>query len=105
MTTYHFGVPGWAIWVSHILAGLFLLYVGKNGLDGKQMNRNVALILIITGVLAAIYHVHLYIYNATMEKEGFRLKCSRDKTQLKRCEYIQDDEPKLRQKEEYYAGR
>ena len=97
MTTYHFGVPGFVIWSSHILAGLLLLYIGKNALDGKIMNRNIAILLMITGALAIIYHVHLYIYNRTMEKEGFRLKCSRDKTQLKHCEYIQDDEPHLRE--------
>ena len=110
LPTYSFGIPGIVIYALHIIAGLLLLYVGKNALDGNLMNRNIAILLIIIGSLAALYHAHLYFYNS-FGKEKFRLNCYYDKTMKKHCDYIQDDEPKLRGqkenygKEYYYAGR
>ena len=60
---YSFGVPGLIIWVSHIVMGLFLVYIGRMVLNGVKLNRNIALILAIIGSLATIYHIHLMLYD------------------------------------------
>ena len=56
---YHFNVPGMIIWISHILIGLILFYVGRQILDKKTVDRNIALVLLVTGPLAAVYHAHI----------------------------------------------
>ena len=66
---YHFGVPGLAIWIQHILSGLLLLYIGYEGVTTGKISRNMSLILIVVGVLAALYHAHLWYYNSKKEKE------------------------------------
>ena len=68
MTTYHFGVPGMAIWIGHIIMGVFFAYVGKQLLDG-MVSRNIALTIMILGVLAVVYHTHLAIYNYMYEND------------------------------------
>ena len=57
---YHFGVPGYIIWISHIIIGLLLSYVGYNIVFNKKINNNIGLIVLVIGVLAAIYHIHIW---------------------------------------------
>jgi uncharacterized membrane protein len=57
---YHFGVPGSIIWISHIIIGLLLSYVGYNIVFNKKINNNIGLIVLVIGVLAAIYHIHIW---------------------------------------------
>ena len=63
MATYHFGVPAIAIWMQHIVSGLLLLYIGYVGVSTGKISKNMSLILIVVGVLAALYHAHLWYYN------------------------------------------
>lgn len=60
--TYHFGVPSVAVWTSHILIGLFLAYVGYNMIENKKLPKYVPITLIVLGVLALLYHAHLWYY-------------------------------------------
>ena len=62
---YHFGVSNELIWISHILIGIFLVYVGYQVLNNKPLHQIVSLALIVTGVLAALYHLHLWHYNSS----------------------------------------
>ena len=63
MDTYHFGVPVTAIWMQHIVIGLLLLYIGYVGVNTGEISKNMSLILIIVGVLAALYPAYLWYYN------------------------------------------
>lgn len=60
---YHFGVPGIAIWLTHILSGLLLIYVGYLNLNKVCVNKIISLILIVAGSLASTYHLHLWYFN------------------------------------------
>ena len=66
---YHFGVPGIAVWIQHILSGLLLLYIGYEGLSTGKISKNMSLILVVVGVLAAAYHAHLWYYNSKHKKK------------------------------------
>jgi len=72
---YHFGVPNEAIWSSHILMGLFFIYVGYELIMKRKLSIPVALVLIVLGAMGALYHIHLWY-------EGYRTtsikKVSRD---------------------------
>jgi uncharacterized membrane protein len=59
---YHFGVPGFFIWISHILIGLLLSYVGYQLVFKNNVNHNIGLIILVIGVMAVLYHVHIW-YN------------------------------------------
>ena len=63
MSSYHFGVPSIAVWIQHILSGLLLLYIGYVGVSTGKISKNMSIILIVVGVLAALYHTHLWYYN------------------------------------------
>ena len=59
---YHFNVPGIFVWISHILLGIFLVYVGYMILNKKPLSQIVSLSLIVIGCLGILYHIHLW-YN------------------------------------------
>jgi uncharacterized membrane protein len=66
---YSFGVPGYAVWTSHILIGIYLVYVGWVLYDKKRLDKYAPIILIVLGVLAALYHGHIwYIYLTEEDK-------------------------------------
>lgn len=58
--TYHFGIPGYAVWVAHILIGIFLIYVGWALYDKKKIDKYSPIVLIVVGALAALYHAHIW---------------------------------------------
>ena len=58
--TYSFGVQKELIWTTHILVGIYFLYLGKLLLNKYQYH---AIILIVFGVLMSLYHSHLWYYN------------------------------------------
>ncbi len=64
---YHFGVPGFVVWTSHILIGLYLVYVGWVLYDKKRLDKYAPILLIVLGVLAALYHSHIW-YTELVEK-------------------------------------
>jgi len=53
---YAFGVPEWLVHITHILNGLMFIMVGSKVL---RINELVSLYLIVSGSLAALYHIHL----------------------------------------------
>lgn len=58
--SYHFDVPAVAVWASHIIIGIFLLYIGYLLVEGKKVNKWIGITLIVLGVIAALYHAHLW---------------------------------------------
>ena len=58
--TYNYGIPGYVIWTFHILFGLFLIYLGYLLLHKQHISENIAVIIIVLGSLASLYHAHLY---------------------------------------------
>tara|TARA_A100001015_G_C14913324_1_gene681340 strand:- start:767 stop:1045 length:279 start_codon:yes stop_codon:yes gene_type:complete len=67
---YHFGVSGIVIWLSHILMGTFFSYVGYLTLNKKPIPQIVSLALINLGVLAFLYHLHLWLYKSHSRKNN-----------------------------------
>lgn len=63
--TYSYGIPGPVIWIMHMIIGLLILYVGYVELNHYRVSQLVALLLIILGVLAILYHGHLYYLNGS----------------------------------------
>lgn len=61
---YHFGVPGIAVWIQHIMSGLLLLYIGYEGLHTGKISKNMSIILVVMGILAGAYHSHIWYYNS-----------------------------------------
>ena len=57
---YSFGMPNEAIWGSHILMGLFFIYVGYELVMKRKLSIAVALTLVVLGALAVLYHIHLW---------------------------------------------
>lgn len=58
--SYHFGVPGYAVWTSHIIIGAYLVYVGWMLNEKKKVDKVAPIALIVLGVLAALYHAHIW---------------------------------------------
>ena len=58
--TYNFGVPCNAIYASHILMGIFFAYIGYLLIEGKKVNKWISISLIVIGILALLYHSHLF---------------------------------------------
>jgi hypothetical protein len=58
--TYHFDLPGPVVWSTHILIGLFFIYVGGVLLSGKKLPQAIYVTLIVLGVLALAYHAHIW---------------------------------------------
>jgi hypothetical protein len=60
---YHYGLSGQVIWLSHILLGIFYVYLGYLIVEQKQiLNKYYGVVLIVLGVLSSLYHAHLW-YN------------------------------------------
>lgn len=59
--SYSFGVPGYVVWTSHILIGLYLIYVGWTLQETKKIDKYSPIILIVLGTLAALYHAHIWL--------------------------------------------
>jgi hypothetical protein len=59
---YHFGVASEIIWTSHILMGVFFIYVGYEIIMKRRLPVYVALIVVVLGALGALYHAHIW-YN------------------------------------------
>ena len=60
---YSYGIPGTAIWATHLLIGLFLLYVGHATLNHQPIYQTVSVILMILGSIVILYHGHLMYLN------------------------------------------
>ena len=62
MSIYHFGVPKVAVWSSHILMGLYFIYLGFQLLDIRRLD---GVVLLVIGALASLYHSHIWYYHVT----------------------------------------
>jgi len=62
---YHFGVSTEIIWSSHVLMGLFFIYVGYELIMKRKLSTVVALTLVVLGATAALYHAHLWYESRT----------------------------------------
>ena len=60
---YHFGVPAVAIWLTHIVLGLYFCVVGYMMLNNYKLHQAISLSFIVMGVLMMLYHAHLW-YNS-----------------------------------------
>jgi len=54
---YAYNVPGWLLHLSHILIGIFLLYLGIV----SYVPRIIGLVPVISGAVAVLYMMHLWI--------------------------------------------
>jgi hypothetical protein len=59
---YNFGVPAPIIWGSHILIGATLVYLGYLLFEGEKVNKYWAVVLMLLGTVAALYHIHIASY-------------------------------------------
>jgi hypothetical protein len=66
--TYHFGVQNELIWSSHILMGIFFIYVGYEIIIKQKLSIPVALIVVVLGALGALYHAHIWYENLRKKK-------------------------------------
>ena len=67
---YHFGIPGVAIWLFHIIVGLVVAFIGYQILNNKPVPQFIAIIFIVLGSLAVVYHSHIwYLYASGKEEE------------------------------------
>ena len=66
MSSYSFGVPVAVVWATHIIVGIYFMYLGylftKKDLEEKLENemRIHSLILFSLGILMSTYHSHLW---------------------------------------------
>lgn len=60
MYKYHFGVANELIWASHLLMGLFFIYIGYEIIMHKKIPIPLALILVVLGATGSLYHIHLW---------------------------------------------
>jgi hypothetical protein len=61
MSTYHFGVPKKAVWLSHILLGIYFIILGYTLIDTNRIH---GLILLVLGALQSLYHSHIWFNHA-----------------------------------------
>ena len=61
MYNYSFNVPSEVIWSSHILMGLFFIYIGYELIMHKKIPEYLALIIVVLGATGGLYHLHLWI--------------------------------------------
>lgn len=67
---YHFGIPGFVIWLFHIIIGLTVATVGYQMLNNQPVPQFVAITFVVLGILAAIYHTHIWYLYASRKEEG-----------------------------------
>ncbi len=59
---YSFGIPGTIIWVTHIIIGIFLAYIGYALLNDRKIAQPFVISLMVIGALVILYHSHLFYY-------------------------------------------
>ncbi len=70
---YHFGMPGPIIWITHIIIGLFLTYFGYAAMKHKVFPDYIYIVVIILGVLATLYHAHIWLFDDEDKKSSTNL--------------------------------
>ena len=59
MKSYHFGVPGYVIWTTHILVGLLFLYTGYTTYQKQKLPEYISILYLILVVVVIVYHGYL----------------------------------------------
>ena len=62
MVDYSFGLPGYVIWILHIIIAFILIYIGWNAINDKSINKAFYMSLIVLGFTMIFYHLHLGFY-------------------------------------------
>jgi len=60
-------LPDELIWISHIIMGLFFIYVGYSVLVRKQLAPYISVGVVVLGALAILYHSHLWYIDGQRE--------------------------------------
>ena len=58
---YHFGVPYEVVWISHILMGIFFVYIGYELIMHRKIPEYIGVIVVVIGAIGGLYHTHLWI--------------------------------------------
>ena len=58
---YHFGISNEIVWLSHILMGIFFVYIGYKFVMHKKIPEYLALVIVVIGSTGVLYHLHLWI--------------------------------------------
>ncbi len=66
--SYHYGISGPVIWISHILLGIFLVYFGYVSMKDIKLPDYIYIGVIVIGVLAVLYHTHIWLVDKDEEK-------------------------------------
>jgi hypothetical protein len=70
MSEYHYGLSGKIIWSTHILLGIFYVYLGYLIVEQtKVINKYYGIALIVLGFLSTLYHSHLWYNYSQKEKK------------------------------------
>ena len=67
---YSFGIPNEAIWLSHILMGLFFVYIGYELVMHKKIPEYLALVIVVLGATGGLYHLHLWYESLDTGNKG-----------------------------------
>lgn len=67
--TYHFGVPAVLVWVSHIIIGALMIYLAYLIIEKKPIDKWVGILVLLIGVIAIIYHAHIWYVERTKKTE------------------------------------
>lgn len=68
MDTYSFQVPGFVIWSSHIIFGLYFFWLGYKMLNEPKM-KNHGVIILVLGALMGVYHMHIWAHNTFIKNK------------------------------------
>jgi hypothetical protein len=67
---YHFGVPNELIWSSHIVMGIFFVYIGYELIMRKKIPEYLALIIVVLGAIGGLYHLHIWFESVSSAKKN-----------------------------------
>ena len=65
---YHVGVSNELILITHILMGLFFIYIGYAIITRIKIPIYLALVVVVLGALGGLYHTHLWYEHISKEK-------------------------------------
>ena len=65
-------LPDELIWISHIIMGLFFIYVGYSVLVRKQLAPYISVSVVVLGALAILYHSHLWYIDGQRDRKNLK---------------------------------
>ena len=67
--SYSFGVPSLAIWLTHIIFGIYFIYLGYKMINYPKLKID-GLTILVVGALMTTYHAHLWYYRTKNKSES-----------------------------------